>query len=537
MSVSERPATGSYLAKQLGTMALSQLRTDNPMALVRAAAWHNLLHRLGLSLPLVVVHDLGLLFTTQLARVHGSGRADTGTGTAVLRPRAELDRLGLEAQDRSAVVAYGQVLASLADSEVVAQASSWRLRDELVAVILTKLCDDLYRRWPEPGKGIGAESLPLDPEAYSRLDMTAEFRRFDRRPLFSFLRFLAQNELPLYTQVEQIDLDTLKLMGLFRGGDRLAALDLVDLYQVFQTSSVSDVVRFSLELMPAILETKRARGVQSLAIDGYASVERKGNLDRLVLSELAFDDELFIRKYLDGDLYYYGHERPDEEERKVHYILIDASASMRGVRQVFARGLALTLAKKLALEQQPVWLRFFDSRLYELMRVGPGQFGGAGGSAGAGGALRGRAGGSVAGGAELSVPYLLCFKAERGRNYGKVFRQLLAELVRLKRDERRQIVLYIITHGHCHIPPETVERMREVASLYGIFILPSAGVPLEYLGSLHRYQIVQEESLADTRRRAQRALEIIDDAAGQVRPGVPARPPRPARAAGGEDPP
>src|SRR5262249_41127070 len=146
--------------------------------------------------------------------------------------------------------------------------------------------------------------------------------------------------------------------------------DMVDLYQAMHTPAANDIVNFSLELLPSILETKRARGVQSLAIDGYASVERRGNLDRLILSELAFDDELFFRKFLDGDLYYYGHERPNEEERKLHYIVIDASASMRGVRQVFARGLALTLTKKLALQQQHVWLRFFDSRLYELLRVG-----------------------------------------------------------------------------------------------------------------------------------------------------------------------
>jgi hypothetical protein len=318
------------------------------MALVRAAAWHNHLHRLGLSLPLVVVHDLGMLFTSGV-------RTTTGGGGAELRPRPDLDRVSLEGPERAAAQAYAQVLASLAESEVVSQAASWRLRDELVAVILTRMLDELYRRWPEPGKGIGAENLPLDPDAYARLDVAGEFRRFDRRPLFSFLRFLAQNELPLYTSAEQIDLDTLKLLGLFRSsGDRLAALDLVDLYQVFQTPSANDVVRFSLELLPAILETKRARGVQSMAIDGYASVERRGNLDRLILTELAFDDELFYRKFLGGDLYYYGHERPDEEERKLHYILIDASASMRGVRQVFARGLALTLAKKLALEQHPV---------------------------------------------------------------------------------------------------------------------------------------------------------------------------------------
>ena len=54
-----------------------------------------------------------------------------------------------------------------------------------------------------------------------------------------------------------------------------------------------------------------------------------------------------------------------ENERRVHQVLVDGSASMRGVREVFARGLALALCKRLALLGEDVSLRFFDSRLYE----------------------------------------------------------------------------------------------------------------------------------------------------------------------------
>ena len=237
-----------------------------------------------------------------------------------------------------------------------------------------------------------------------------------------------------------------------------------------------------------MLETKRASGVQTFAVDGYASIERRGNLDSLVLSEFAYDDELFERKVIDDELYYYGHEKQREEERRLQYILVDCSPSMRGVRQVFARGLALTLAKKLALEGDEVWLRFFDSRLYDTQKVSPG---------------------------ELAAPYLLCFKSERGRNYAKVFRQLALELQRLRREDRRQLVVYIITHGQCHIPVEVVQQLRREAYLYGIFILPSSDVSLEYLDLLHRHQIVDDETLQSRNRRRDKALEIVNDAGGR----------------------
>jgi len=101
-----------------------------------------------------------------------------------------------------------------------------------------------------------------------------------------------------------------------------------------------------------------------------------------------------------------------------------------------------------------------------------------------------------------------------------VFRQLVLELTRLRREEKRQIVLYIITHGQCHLPVEIVEQLRRVAFLYGIFLLPSSDVSLEYLDLLHRHQIVDAAALSSRQNRRDRALDIIEDAS--ARPSSPA---------------
>src|SRR6185436_14796784 len=70
---------------------------------------------------------------------------------------------------------------------------------------------------------------------------------------------------------------------------------------------------------------------------------------------------------------------------------------MRGDRQTFARGMAITTDKKLLLEGEDVAFRFFDSRLYELHRARGGQ---------------------------LPTAHLLAFKGERGRNPARVFAEL-----------------------------------------------------------------------------------------------------------------
>jgi uncharacterized protein with von Willebrand factor type A (vWA) domain len=252
------------------------------------------------------------------------------------------------------------------------------------------------------------------------------------------------------------------------------------------TAGVADVVDFSLELLPSLLETKRRPSAQRFSIDGYASVERRGNLDALLPGELAHDDEVFGLKALSDDLLYYGHERRPDAARRLNYILVDASASMRGAREVFARGLALALAKTFSLRGGDVWVRFFDSRLHERLDVGRS--------------------------ARRELPRFLTFRSERGRNYARVFGDLAVEVARLRRESAREIALTFISHAECHIPLATVEALARDATLYGVFVLPSRPLDLDYLPRLHRHQVVTAETLARGADKRRRALEIVADA-------------------------
>jgi len=68
------------------------------------------------------------------------------------------------------------------------------------------------------------------------------------------------------------------------------------------------------------------------------------------------------------------------------------------------------------------------------------------------------------------------------------------------------------------VPMDTIERLRSMARLYGVFMLPSQGeLDLEYLSRLHTVQVVDEASLKQREARARRAMDIIDDAAGEER--------------------
>jgi hypothetical protein len=479
-SLAQTPA-----GREIGSLALSCLRVEEPMAILRAAQWRNALARLGLGLPLFAVHDLGLLLVL-----------DPRQAAIGLRPHAQTPQYAAVAP---LLEAWAATLREIATSEIVERARAWRLSDDLVAVLLVRLLGSAWERHLGPGRRPQAPALPLDPEVYRDLEpQLPGLFGAGREPDLRFLQFLGGERLRLVTAVERVDLDTLRLLGMFGAeAGAMSALSMLDLLQVFESAGANDVVNFSLDLLPSVLETKKASGQQTFSVDGYSGVDRRGSIDSLVLSELAFDPELFLRRFAENEVFYYAREKQHEQERTLHYVCIDASASMRGRRSTFARGLALALVKKLTLRGEEVWLRYFDSRLYEPQHARPGRAGDAG----------------------INVPYVLCFQGERGRNYARVFAQLADEVGRLARRERRSPVVYILTHGECHVPVDTIERLRAVARLYGVFLLPSTGrLDLEYLSRLHTVQVVDEAALLDRDARAARALDILDAATGD-RPG------------------
>lgn len=471
--------------REIGGLALSCVQVDNPMAVLRAAHWRNALTKVGLPVPFWAVHDIGMLATAD-------------GGSSPIGVRRAMKQLAVPPEAKHHLELWVETLKEIAESEVMERSRGWRLTDDLISVLLLKILGPIYERHLGPGRRPNGVVLPLDPEVYRDLDaqLGRLFAGHDRSADVELLGHLGTERLRLITSVEQIDLDTLRLLGMFGAeASAASALGMLDLLNVFSSPEANDVVNFSLDLLPSVLETKRASGQQTFSVDGYAGLNRRGTLDSLMLSELAFDDDLFDQRFSENEVFYYAREKQHEEDRRLHYIVVDATASMRGQRSVFARGLALTLIKKLSLRGEDVYFRFFDSRLYDVQHA------------------RSRRRAQDAG---INVPYVLCFKGEHGRNYAKVFGLLANDLARLAKRERRTPILYLLTHAECHVPMDTVERLRSIARLYGVFMLPSRGaLDLEYVPRLHTVQVVDEAALKQREARARRAMDIIDDAAGE----------------------
>lgn len=463
-------SANAFLASQRISLSLSQVRGAlDAQSSLSAIAWCNQLRRLGLSLPLGLVHDLGLILSV---------------------PRSQR-RIGQELTllpaHRSVLDGYRTLLGALAEVDALDQIASLRPSDKLIAVLVYKLLATLGPSLPSYQAAtieLPPDGLPSIEESLSSVEQQQETQRH-----LAFLHELQQQSSVLLLRAELLNAQAVRLLAMYDGSasvlSRIAddRIDLLELLTMFESDELRDTVRFSLDLLPSVLEAQHISGAQSYPTGGYAGLISRGSLDALLPSELASDEELFYARFAQSELLYLGRERQVEAPHPLHYILVDCSPSMRGLRQVFARGLALSLSQKLLRARLPVMIRFFDGRLHEAIR------------------------------ADLAprrvLPYLLGFRSTRGRSYARVFRDLHRELQSICANRKTRVTLYLVTHAECHIPVATVTALRKLALIHAVFVRPSSDVRLDYLSQLTRYQVISDEALHSEAARKKQALEIL----------------------------
>ena len=460
----------------LGSLAFSHVRPVAGTSAMRALSWQDLTQRLGLNLPFFMVHDLGMLFAAPREQYVIGARADL---RQVLGER--------EAQQlANATELYAKLLEELTDAEAVRRARQLRLGDDLIATVLARLLGVVSARLST--RAAYPTAVPFDPNLFERIEpqLTSLLSAADRSYEKNALETLVSVRLFVLTLADAIDTDTLTLLGLLGSDTGEGAMAQVDLLSAFQSPEANDIVNFSLEILPSVLESRPRPAAGTTASFGYSGIGTRGSIDSMVLSELAWDNQELARRIADNELLYYAREQSQEEQRRVHYLLVDASASMRGDRQTFARGVALATGKKLLLEGEEVVYRFFDSRLYEPARSKNGQ---------------------------LPTAFLLAFKGERGRNPARVFSQLASDLELQRSRDPRSVLVHIFTHAALYIPRELVQRLRQSANVAAVFILPSGGtLDLAYLDVLDAHWVVDHETLSKKEARNKAARSILGEA-------------------------
>jgi hypothetical protein len=402
-------------------------------------------------------------------------------------PRATAAALGSRMRDAMRLAeAYRAVLDELGQSEASRRAAQLKMSDDLIVVVLARILGTVAARTPTPPAYRAA--VPVDASLFDGLDpqLPALFAATRREHEAAALSALEAGRLFVFTMADALDLDTLRLFGMLGSEASAGAMAQVDLLAALESPEANDIVNFSLEILPSVLETKTRPAAGQSASHGYSGLGTRGSIDSMVLTELAWDDFELARRLAENEVLYFAREQSRDEQKRIHYLLVDASASMRGDRQTFARGMAIATGKKLLLEGEDVAFRFFDSRLYELHRTRGGQ---------------------------LPTAHLLSFKGERGRNPARVFAELSTDLDMARHRDPRTPVVHLFTHAALYIPREMVQAVRSHAHIAAVFILPSGGkLDLDYLDLLDAHWVVDHATLASGAARADAAKSILEDA-------------------------
>lgn len=458
------------VAEPLGTLAMSQVVVRSSTQSLRARTWQRDLDRLGVIVPFSFVYDLGIILATPATHYEIAQRCDYAM---LVRDEHAARR----AQD------YRSLLEAVAES--VALRRRPPLSDASVVAALAKLLGPVAAMVPiaRPYDVV----LPNDARIYelTAMDLAALWSRIDRAFEERWFRALLQRTLVVLATVDALDLDALALADSLGGG--LSSSSLIDLIAALDDPATHDIVGFSLELLPSVLETRARMGSSTHAALGYAGVGRRGPIDNLVLSELAWDDDEFLRRAADDELLFYTRDVAQDETRRVHHLIIDASASMRGERALFARAVAIATVKKLTLAGEEVIIRFFDSRLYEPVRA------------------RGR---------DIPVAHILAFRGERGRNVARVLMSLTNELALQRHRDHRDPVVHLFTHAASHVPRPVLENLRAQARIVAVFVAPNGGdTKVDYLDLLDHHFVVSSSTLSQREDRTDAAKHILNTGA------------------------
>lgn len=119
------------------------------------------------------------------------------------------------------------------------------------------------------------------------------------------------------------------------------------LRQLLSDPKTEGVARLTQRLVAALHITMHTDAAGDLPLGGYADISTRGDLDRLLLSELAHDDAMLTARLVNNEALYLRREEPPDRVHRQRVILLDTTLLLWGMPRVFAVSAALACTQKL----------------------------------------------------------------------------------------------------------------------------------------------------------------------------------------------
>ena len=128
------------------------------------------------------------------------------------------------------------------------------------------------------------------------------------------------------------------------------------LEQLAADDKTAGLAQLTLSVIAALNVPMHAQGASDLPLGGVSDITNKGNYDRLLLSELAQEDDLLTARLVNNEALYLRRETPPAQPDRERVILLDTTLKMWGMPRPFALSTALALAEN---KKQTTEMRVF----------------------------------------------------------------------------------------------------------------------------------------------------------------------------------
>lgn len=124
--------------------------------------------------------------------------------------------------------------------------------------------------------------------------------------------------------------------------ERLRAL--VESLQEDEDLELSGIARVAQTLSAVVQLPKPLSEPDEMPLGGYSDIANRGNLDRLLVSELAQDSDVLAVRVALNEALYLRRESPPKQPARRRVVLVDVGIRLWGLPRVFAHSLALAFA-------------------------------------------------------------------------------------------------------------------------------------------------------------------------------------------------
>lgn len=337
-----------HLRTQIMTLPLTHALNPSP---ARPAYWLYAAAATLKNLPLCLACDLGVILTLPRERLR------------LTRPEHLPEEI-----DTSA---YLNFLGRFVQDPLVQEVSAWNFSDAMTGVILGRLFAGVefpalyalpaFENAVTFTRQLASELVRANPAA------TWQRSNANERP---HLHKLFPPPAMAKVEANWSRFDREELRFLHQYGPHFAGEpDPRELLDFFHLLNLAPEVRLTfaqmLQLLPRLQQEMKTGGEQTYALGGYSGLSRKGSLDSLVPTELAYPRGMFAHRLINQEALYYGREAERERRRELAYIITQTGLEMRGDMEIVARAQTLALARALQSRGYEVRHSFAGSLLTE----------------------------------------------------------------------------------------------------------------------------------------------------------------------------